>query len=117
MNDDVLDSLCKADNIRFLKFDANQVRDLSPLAKLPNLEELILSVNPHQENLNLQPIGVLPNLKRLTLRFYRGQRPQTLLFLTNLKALEYFEIRCPLDDLQRKEILDHVPNNCEVIVE
>jgi len=117
MNDEVLRALCKAGNIRFLKFDVSQVRDLSPLAKLPNLEELVLTVDPNQEDLNLQPIGLSPNLKRLTLHFSRGQRPKTLLFLSNLKNLEYFEIRCPLDDLQHKEILDHVPSNCEVVVE
>ena len=116
MNDKVLDAMCNAENIRYLKFDMQEVTDLSALKRLRHIEELTIFFNPYQPVPNFQPLESLSNLKRLTFHFHRDQHPKTLSFLANLKQLEYFEFHSPLSEQQVAEILPELPHKCEIVI-
>ena len=73
-------------NLRFLRFDDNEISDLSPLASLINLRELWLHDNPL---LDISPLRSLTNLTHLEVDTNELSDISPVRGLTNLVYLEF----------------------------
>ncbi len=80
-------------NLRFLRFDDNEISDLSPLAGLINLRELWLHDNPL---LDISPVRGLTNLTRLE---FVGTLVSDLSPVAGLINLEYLSFGNKISDL------------------
>ncbi len=120
MNDDVLNSICDASQIREFHFEPRDCTNLSPLRRLSKLEELSLTIWPSTKAkvTNLQAIGDLFQLKRLTIVAYRDKPGDySFSFVKQLKQLEECWIQANLTPEQRQEISELLPSACEISFE
>ncbi len=90
-----------------LKLNHNQISDLTPLAKLPNLTQLYLgSGQKEQQNLvrDLKPLQNLPSLQELYLSGNQINNIGPIASLPALKSLELYH-----NPLNKSALLIHIP--------
>ncbi|MCL1919011.1 MAG: leucine-rich repeat domain-containing protein [Peptococcaceae bacterium] len=82
-------------HITQLNLSSNNIRDITPLASLTNLEELWLTNNP-----NLSDITSLQEMTQLTILFLRGTQVKDLTPLKSLNQLTVLYLSCtPIEDI------------------